>query len=157
MTTKPTPKSKGSRKEPSFNDIERMLFRDPEGTTPRETITDHRIVAGLLFHRYNDDTRRHIRIENGKPTLIVTWTESFTAFPRADFPVDPKAIELLLAEKCIEGTPELGYTDMKRLRLTKRGMRRVLQEWISGGGVQDFLEAGGSLSGDGTAHWPVNS
>lgn len=142
--------------EYSFNDIEKMLLRNEDDVTPRETVTDYRLVAGLLFHRYNDDTRRHIRIENGKPTLIVRWVESFTAFPPADFPVDPKAVEYLLAERCLEGTPEMGYTDMKKLRLTKHGMRMVLQQWISGAGFHDFFEAGGSLDmrADGQAHWP---
>ena len=148
-------RSKPDESDLTFNDIEAMLLREHE--KPVEVITDHRLVAGLLFHRYNDGTKRHLRVGGGQPTVIVVNTENWSPV-RLDFPVDPVAVELLLRERCLEGTPEMGYTDMKKLRLTERGMRRVLQEWIGGAGIHDFFEAGGSLEmGTGQAHWPRNS
>ena len=114
--------SDAKKKDYTFADIEKILFRDPDDKSPREIVTDFRLAAGLLFHRYNDDTKRHIRIENGKPTVIITWSASFTAFPRADIPLDPKVVEELFRARAIEGTPEMGYTDMKKLRLTVHGI-----------------------------------
>ena len=145
-------------KELTFADIDKMLYFDADDAPPRDTVTDYRLVAGLLFHRYNDGTKRHIRMGDGAPLLIISSTEVWFAAGRRDFPIDPKAVDFLLQERAIDGTPEWGRTDMNKLRLTEHGMRLVLQRWIGGGGIHDFFEAGGSLEmGSGQAHWPRNS
>lgn len=147
-----------AEKKLTFSDVERLLRADPEERQAEEPVRDHRIVAGLLFARYNDGSTRHLLTgRSGPPLVVVHWGAGWNPFDDAEIEVDPAAVEFLLNGRYLEGTPEWGRTDMTKLRLSQSGMRELLQKWVGGGTLHDFFQAGGSLDmSDGRAHWPRN-
>ena len=147
-------KTEGGAK-PSFDDVRRRLHPDQDFIGPRQCVSDHRLAAGLLFSR-NDNSRRILRNVPGRwPTIEVGWYRDFSGcVASVEVPVAKKVVEQLVAEGAVEGTPYWGYTDDTELQLSKRGKRRVIEEWLEGAGLLDVFAAGAALNlGSGVFSW----
>ncbi len=130
----------------TFDDLHKMVFLGRHFVGPRAPIADYRIAAGLLVERWNDYTRRYIKARRPNPTLEIEWF--YKNGGHADdttVPITQGAIDELLRQGLVSGTPQMGYTDMSRLIITDRGRRRVIQEFVKGGTVHDVLSSGASL------------
>ena len=137
----------------SFKTVEKMLFpgsKSRKFVGPPAPITDPRLCAGLLFERWNDGTRRSISNRPGEwPAITLDIHDE----PR--FYVRREVVKLLLEEGVLEGTPEWGYTDMERLRLSDQGKRIVVKEWFTDQSFFDKFCAGASQNIEtGEVSWP---
>jgi|GEM_PF-6497154 hypothetical protein len=140
----------GTRPLLSFEKIREYLHPDKNFVGPRQPIDDYRLAAGLLFHHWNDRTDRVIKNYLGDcPTIEVTWYGgrhgiSFRV-DQVSLPVTPQVVNILVDKRCIEGTPELGYTNRFELRLSDHGKRLVVMEWFVDSNFYDFMTAGATF------------
>ena len=134
----------------SLDDLFTFAFTQTRLLGPKQPVRDYRVVAGLLFCRYNDGSRRAIKRDSSKSlyhTLEIVWYGDRGPTGFASMLVTAEATEKLLEERMLNGTPEMGYTDMHRLILSPRGKKQVITEWFTGGGLTDALKAGAVFTG----------
>lgn len=142
--------------ELTFARINEVIYPNPRISGPHPVQDDYRFVAGLLFEHYNDHTRRFLHNWLHEwPYVEITWYRDFT-LPRSKKIFVAKDIpNKLLEEHVVEGKPELGYTDMHKLRLSERGSKTVLTQWFVNEefSITDALKAGATLSSSEGLRW----
>lgn len=143
----------------SFEDIENLLYGDSQRYDfigPPAPISDPRMCAGLLFERWNDASTRSVSFRHGEwPIITIRTDRDFADSSYKHFPVRREAVQSLIDEGILCGTPHMGYTDMKELRLSKPGKKIVVMEWFTKGqAFTDVFCAGASMDGTtGTLDW----
>jgi hypothetical protein len=135
--------------ELTFAHAHTVMYPNRHVQGPEAVQTDHRLVAGLLFEHHNDHSRRFLVNKlHDWPYVEITWYRDFTLPHSKRIFVAKDIPSKLLAEHAVEGNPELGYTDMEKLRLTNKGGKLVLMEWFVGEelSITDALQAGATFS-----------
>lgn len=142
--------------ELTFTRIHEVIYPDRRVFGPRSVQDDPRLVAGLLFERYGDHSRRFLinRLHQW-PYVEITWYRDFSLNTSKKIFVAKDIPSKLLEEHVIAGTPQLGYTDMEKLRLTNRGGKMVLTQWFVNEPfcLTDALSAGATFSSREGLRW----
>ncbi len=135
--------------ELTFERTNKVIYPDRSIQGPRAVQDDHRFVAGLLFEHHNDHTRRFlVNWLHEWPYVEITWYRDFSLPHSKKIFVAKDVPGKLLEGHVVEGNPELGYTDMQKLRLSDRGNKMVLTQWFVSErfSITDALQAGATYS-----------
>lgn len=141
--------------EPSltFDMVREYLFEVRTDHKKMEPLNDYRLAAGMLFERHNDRSERALYMYRGDgPYIEVIWASDFSVIGCAKVPVTEEVVSRLLREGIVEGTPQWGFTDKNRLRLSKRGKQKVVREWYTKLDLMDLFCAGASYNTN-TKEW----
>jgi hypothetical protein len=127
----------------SFDLLRNIEFRHPKLHGPIKPIDDHRILAGLLFRRWNDPIYRSIKYLTSSLSIIKLESVSDRVCSYQEFKVQNSSIEQLYAENCLVGN----LRNFEQLFLSIAGGRRVVSEWFKTSAVLlDSFAAGAALN-----------
>ena len=127
----------------SFDLLKSIELQNPTLYGPQKPIDDHRLLAGLLFQRWNDQTQRSVRYSITSFSVIQIRTAGERTSSYHTLMVDSTCVVKLNKEQCLEGN----LINRDRLRLSATGAQRVVDEWFaSSAGILDHLAAGRTLS-----------
>lgn len=137
----------------SFEDVHKAQYSS-ESSKP---IEDPRLVAGLLFVRWNDRTKRYIENHrNTQPEIIIETIFDFLASSFSRCLTTTGVVELLLQEGILCGKLCFQYTDLRELNLSPLGRKLVVTQWFCDDiNLTDIFVAGASMEQTGKIHWPV--
>ena len=99
---------------------------------PLPPISDHRIVAGLLFSRWNDFTIRFLDFRRSAKIATVNIVSKFST----QFEVTADSVCTLADFDCLEH----GLGEFTRTSLSLIGRRMVVNEWFTDVSVLDRLK-----------------
>lgn len=126
----------------SFDLLHKIQFPHPKLQGPPKPIDDYRLLAGLLFRRWNDRTYRSIQYSTSSLSTLHMESIDQRVFFYETFKVRSECVVQLHEEDCLEGA----LHDRDRVFLSTAGGRRVISEWFnSSAGILDHIAAGAAL------------
>ncbi len=106
---------------------------------PLDMIKDYKLVAGILFKRFNERKSRSLFTDSEQPYILVTnWYDFSPATSYRHIPIDPSTIEQLKIKRVIEESMHF----WGQWYLNNRGKKLVVEQWFNPDFITDTLSAG---------------
>lgn len=139
-----SPEKQSSTKRLSFEDVRKQTLLHRRFIGPKLPLDNHRLVAGILFERFNDHSVRRLYISpEDQPYILVEFVYDFSPTQTyGPIPVENEVFARLKDERLIFKTGT--YPDC--WRLSQAGKRSVVEEWFETDLLTDFMAAGASLN-----------
>lgn len=139
-----SPSKHSSTKRLSFEDTRKQTLLYHRFIGPKLPLDNYRLVAGILFERFNDNSIRRLHVPpHDQPYILVEFVHDFSPTQTyGPIPVENEVVTQLKNEGAIFKT-EAG---LDCWRLSQAGKRLVVEEWFQTDLLTDFLAAGATLN-----------